>query len=276
MQTDRVVRDALTECLAAVAKGLPPKRAEVLLVPTAGDLANALEAKPGLVARRTLSECLAAVAKGPSPEAAARNLARALARETDPDVRRTLADGLAAAAKELPPEKAARGFAYMLTVSHGTDLAYVLAAVAKGLPPEQAEAVLASVAQALGATLVESIDSVERRGVAASLAVVAGPLPPDRGAWHLIDCSGRFPDVSSVLSPAIGELASRASLERVVEWLKYPLCYGEAAAAILSQIKTLDGKTFRTRWELVEWLQKNRPEIDLTSPPSDPDRSSQR
>ena len=44
-----------------------------------------------------------------------------------------------------------------------------------------------------------------------------------------------------------------------------------ARQAILSQIKTPEGTTFRSHWELVAWLQKNRQEIDLTSPPIDPD-----
>ena len=82
-----------------------------------------------------------------------------------------------------------------------------------------------------------------------------------------MDLTGQYSDLGAVLSPALRELASRAPLERSVEWLKYPLCYGETASAILSQIKTPDGKTFRTRWELVEWLRKNRPRLDLSAPP---------
>jgi hypothetical protein len=146
-------------------------------------------------------------------------------------------------------------------------LAQGVSAVTKGLPPERAEVLLAPAAQALTAALAKATDPTDRWVLAEGLSAAARRLPPDRRARQLIDCSGRFLDVSFVLSPAIGELASGASLERAVEWLKHPLCYGHAAAAILSQIKTSDGKTFRTRWELVEWLRRNRPDIDLSAPP---------
>src|SRR5262249_4005755 len=145
---------------------------------------------------------------------AARALADALAKERDPLARRHRAAGLAEVAKALPSQQAA---------------------------------------QALADALVKERDPDEREALAAGLAQAVSRLPTERAAQQLIDCRGRCLDVSAVLSPAIRELASHASLEHAVEWLKHPLCYGEAAAAILSQIKTPDGKTFGTRRELVEW-----------------------
>jgi hypothetical protein len=62
-------------------------------------------------------------------------------------------------------------------------------------------------------------------------------------------------------------LGGTLTLEQKLAWLRYPLCYGDARAAILSRIQGPGGKTFRTHWELVEWLKEDRPDIDLSAPP---------
>jgi hypothetical protein len=292
-QTDPFVLRSLAKGLAA-AKGLPPTMAEELLAPAARELTLAIKnvsspVSPGL--RSILAEGLAAIAKAVPDRAeewlttAAQILAHDFASGHARSFDTELAKGLAAVASGLPPKKAEELLAPVVQEltrtlkeqqSSPIGRAEGLAAVAKGLSPSVADGLLAPSAQVLADALARETDADARLALAEGLAAVAVWLPPDRGAQMLMDCSGQFLDLSMKLSPAIGELTSRVSIERAVEWLKYPLCYGQAAAAILNQIKTPEGKTFRTRWELVEWLQKNRPEIDLTLPPIDPDRSSQR
>jgi hypothetical protein len=140
-----------------------------------------------------------------------------------------------------------------------------LAGLAKAMPPERAAGLLADV-------LVKRTFTYRSEWLVSILVEAAKALPSGRAAEVLIDAGARYP---AQLVPALRELASRAPFERKVEWLKRPLCYGETRQAILSQIKAPDGTTFRSHWELVEWLQKNRPDINLTSPPMDTDRSSQ-
>ena len=179
-------------------------------------------------------------------------------------------------ARALPPERAAtilepaaqvlaEQLAKQTDLEDSATLAEGLAAVAKAMPPARAATVLAD-------ALAKQTYWGLRTPLAAGLSAVAKALPPEHLAANIfIDSTGQALDQIDVLIPAVLELAGHACLEQNVAWLKRPFCYGDARAAILSQIKTPDGKTFRTHWELVEWLQKNRPDIDLTSPPIDPD-----
>jgi hypothetical protein len=190
-----------------------------------------------------------------------------------------LAAGLAGLAKALPPERAtsllADALARQSDPSAGQPLVAGLAGLAKALPPERAADLLDSPARTLADVLARETVFIARESLAFDLRELAKALPPERAAYLLIDTGGRFHGLSVVFLPALRELAARASLEQQVEWLKRPLCYGETRQAILSQIKTPEGTTFRSHWELVAWLQKNRPKIKLTSLPIDPDRSSQ-
>jgi hypothetical protein len=286
-ETDRHARQSLAAGLAELAKALPPERAARLL-------ADALAKETDRHARQSLAAGLAGLAKALPPgraagllDAPARTLAGALAKETDPSERESLAAGLAELAKALQPGRAAglldapaRTLAD--AIAKATDpyarqsLAAGLAELAKALPPERAAGLLESPARTLADALAKETNPFAREPLAEGLADLAKALPPERAADLLIDSKGRFLELSGQLLPALRELAGRASLGHQVEWLKRPLCSGETRQAILSQIKTPEGTTFRSHWELVEWLQKNRPKIDLTSPPIDPDRSSQR
>src|SRR5262249_38315442 len=140
--------------------------------------------------------------------------------------------------------------------------------LAKALPPERVEALLSpAVARAFSEYLkgqrYPTVSSLEY----AKLVALAEALPANRAGRLLIEHFWLFSDADRHIASSLLSLATRASLEQQVEWLKHPLCYGNARAAILSQVKTSDGKTFRTLWELVEWLRKDRPNIDLSAPP---------
>jgi hypothetical protein len=62
-------------------------------------------------------------------------------------------------------------------------------------------------------------------------------------------------------------VVGRSSLPGSVTALKHPLCYGEPRALFLRRVERLTKQQFKTRWELVDWLTRNRPDINLSTPP---------
>jgi hypothetical protein len=168
-------------------------------------------------------------------------------------------------------EPAAKALADALgSETHPADrwaLAEGLAAVAGGLPPEQRAAFLSPAAKALADALGSETGSGNRQNLAKGLAAVARGLPPDRGTPLLLPHVALSAELKGILSPALVALAPRCSLEESVEALKSPFCCGDVTDLFLRRAEQLTGQTFRTRWELVEWLRKNHPEIDLSASP---------
>jgi hypothetical protein len=76
-----------------------------------------------------------------------------------------------------------------------------------------------------------------------------------------------YEELYEILAPALGASAQRCSLEESVEALKHPFCWGEERGLFLRRAEQLTGQKFRTRWELVDWLRQNHPDIDLSAPP---------
>jgi hypothetical protein len=64
-------------------------------------------------------------------------------------------------------------------------------------------------------------------------------------------------------------LADRLDVQQAVDLLKHPACVGAPRAALLRSLGKRCGRSFASVWDLVEWLQKNEPGIDL-SPPRKP------
>ena len=58
-----------------------------------------------------------------------------------------------------------------------------------------------------------------------------------------------------------------ASDESLVELLKHPACVGLMREAVLRELGRQHGRSFRSVWDAVAWLQEHRPDIDLNSPP---------
>ena len=58
-----------------------------------------------------------------------------------------------------------------------------------------------------------------------------------------------------------------ASDESLVELLKHPACVGLMREAVLRELGRQHGRSFRSVWDAVAWLQQHRPDLDLTSPP---------
>jgi hypothetical protein len=217
-----------------VARGLPPETAKVL--------ADALGKETHWAGRGPLAEGLAAVAGGLPPEQraallgpAAQVLADALGKEISPGPRQALAGGLAA--------------------------------VARGLPPETA-------AKALADALDKEGDGRARQALAKGLAAAVERLPPDRSTPTLRRYIGSclryiasYEELYEILAPALRALAQGCSLEESIETLKHPFCSGYERGLFLGRVEQVTGRKFRTRWEMVDWLGKNHPKIDLSAPP---------
>ncbi len=66
--------------------------------------------------------------------------------------------------------------------------------------------------------------------------------------------------------------AGRLDLQAKVNVLKQPFCVGWMREAVLREVENEVGRLFQDDlWQLVEWLQTNRPDIDILSPPQPPE-----
>jgi hypothetical protein len=213
---------------------------------------------------------------------AARALARDLAKQSDPAARNHLARALAAVCKALAPGQAAAHLgpaarALARDLAKQSDpfargvLARALAAVCEALPEGRAAAHLDPNAQALARVLAKQSSIAGRLDLALGLAAVAKALPADRAMPYLLSGLARYPGVQKQFFTSLSEVAGRSSLPDVVGGLKHPLCYGEARQLLLRRAEKLTGRQFRSRWELVDWLTTNHPEIDPSTPPRVPE-----
>jgi hypothetical protein len=140
-------------------------------------------------------------------------------------------------------------------------LAEALAELCKALPPESAAKLLAE-------ALARAPDSEARVTLAEALAELCKALPPEPAASYLLRSLARYVRLQDLLIPAISEVAGRSSLPQVVGFLKHPFCYGQARQKFLQRVEEVTAEQFKTRWEMVDWLTKNRPEINLSAPPA--------
>jgi ABC-type phosphate/phosphonate transport system substrate-binding protein len=280
--SDSPAQEALAQVLVEVCKGLPPERAATHLKPAAKLLVDALAKASNSPARATLAGVLVEVCQGLPPKVAATHLEPAA---------KLLADALAKASDS--PARAS--------------LAWGLAEVCKGLPPERAATHLKPAAKLLVDALAKASDSPAQEALARSLAEVCQGLPADRAATHLLRGCVLYPElqqqfilstlphsavstvgllsspsgpgpllaifarVSEGAIPSLAEVVARSSLPDVVRVLQHPLCYGPARDLFLRRAEQLTGQKFATRWDLVDWLARNHPEIDLSAPPPEPE-----
>jgi hypothetical protein len=82
----------------------------------------------------------------------------------------------------------------------------------------------------------------------------------------------RTMDVLTLQTETARRLAGRLGRAAVVALLKQPTCVGETRAVLLHRMEQLTGQKFASVWEMVDWLEKNDPSIDLRSPPRPPVR----
>jgi hypothetical protein len=79
---------------------------------------------------------------------------------------------------------------------------------------------------------------------------------------------GRTP--SFALLPRLNRITAKLHRQELLELLKRPECTGAARAALLDRLGQTANRKFRNLWELVDWLEKNDPSIDVVTPPVGP------
>jgi hypothetical protein len=55
-----------------------------------------------------------------------------------------------------------------------------------------------------------------------------------------------------------------------VDLLKQPICFGEARRVILNQLENRYRQKFSDHWDFVRFAEKQKLNLDLTSPPKRP------
>jgi hypothetical protein len=142
-----------------------------------------------------------------------------------------------------------------------------LVEVCKALPADQAATYLGPAAKVLAEALAKESSPDERTALARGLAEVCKTLSANRAIPYLLLGFAQNPEVQEQLLSSLSEVSGRSLLADVVESLKQPLCYGEARQVFLRRAEQLAKRNFKTRWELVDWLTANHPEINPSTPP---------
>jgi hypothetical protein len=280
-------RASLAEGLRQVCEVLPPDQAETYLVPAAEVLARALVNVPDgffrSFSQASLASGLASVCRGLPPERAARFLepaakflADVLLHESSGESVESLALSLVELCKTTASDRTgaklpkvarhlAEGLAKSSDDSTAARFAFGLAEVCKLLPARRDDADLYSIIKLLDAAFEResrpSRQSNPLYGLARGLVEVHKFLPVDWAIPHLLDRRAQFSQFEQLFVSAVSELATRASLPDAVEAMKHPFCFGKVREAFLHRVEELAARKFDTRWEMVDWLRRNHPEI---------------
>lgn len=275
---DSLVRESYNigpwaKALAAVAVWLEPAAAADV-----GKRLSAALAKSTVVdASHPLAEGLAALAARLDAKqanqlsaAAADRLVNTFTKEALP--RDDLADGLAALAPWLEPEdarKAADRIAPKLDEpsTHKRPLVKVLVAMALRLEPRDAARIGERLGQELDRTLIDPDMDYLVRGLAAVARRLGGEEAAklEEGLARAL-AKARYPHLAKPLAEGLAA-TGRLDLQKAAWLLRCPACVGPARDILMRDLERQTGQTFETRWDLVEWLRRNRPSIDLVAPP---------
>ena len=284
--TNSVATGALAEVLAALPPRLEPGDAADDARKALGPILQAMRDANSHKDMRGLAEAaVAALAPRLEPgEAAdgARQVVDAMGKSFYPDILNALAEALRALAPRLDPGEAADDARRVLAAMGTTTdldalnaLAAALAALAPRLEPGEAADVARRVVEAMGKRT--DPDGLYALAVAAAALIVR--VEPENTSrrirsivWAVGD-SAALPSLFTTLTPlaeASQSLPARFSDQQLVDLLKMPTCRQPARQVIVRQLGWQCGQHFDTMWDFVDWAQKNRPDLDLTSPPVRP------
>ncbi len=271
----------LAEGLAEVTGRLPPDAAAAVCAPAARQLAEAVVKHSEGDEHGELAMGLAAVAGRLPPADATRLLAEVLSNAANADACQELIRGLIRAADLLGPLEAEQVKKQALGVLRRRDanarfweepMSYKGAmssvvqsltdAKAHGIAIQQGSQIMA-VQEPHAKTLDRLLTEVTphhrcRHAVAMTTAVslaFGGPLP------------------ALFTLPAASEpLPCRLSTAELVEWLKYPTCFGAARQVVLDHLGNRYRRRFDTHWDFVRYAQQQRLGLDFTTPPKRPEQ----
>ena len=265
--TDHELRVGLAESLAAVADRLPPADAARACGPTARSLADAIAGETSELVRAEFARGLAAVAGQLDPADASR-LCGPIARTLAADFlaarheysRRELLDSLVGVADRLAPADAARILEDALA-KESSPVARRTLATALALASRRSAGADATLDPATVGVLVDALARRPGDLTPARLAPLGGRLP-DAEAVALIADALKMPN--SVGANDAGLLAALTRLCLVPGGRIDPLAVVAGPAATIAWERK---HAFRTVWDFVGWAEKNRPDLDLKSPP---------
>ncbi len=272
--------DALRELakgLSAAAVRLDPKVAAACLIqamtkptdPNAlGPLAEGLSAVAARLDPKEAKKCCAA---------AASLVMQVMTKTADPHALHSLAKGLSAVAAHLDRKDArefsADGIALLMRVRTKAEVKYdqvvharSLSALAAPLDPKEA---IASLTQAMTKTTDSNALKVLRNGLWKCLAGSA----PSELSFHptatvgLASFSTGFFLAPALLSPVVSPPECRLSTNDLVEFLKNPLCVGQARRVILDQLANRYQRKFADQWDFVRYATQENLGLDFTTPP---------
>jgi hypothetical protein len=161
-----------------------------------------------------------------------------------------LSSGLLAVVDRMEPKKAAQvcgRAAYMLSLSigkqHGNGIAVQqlfnsLSVIVPYMNPEEAAATLVVAKSSLSETNLTDIAS-----------------------WATI---------SKSISAVVMREKSPLPAQPLVNILKHPFCVGETRLLVLDQLSRHYRRSFTDQWEFADYVQKNKVDLDLTTPPQRP------
>jgi serine/threonine protein kinase len=238
---------------------------------------------------RVLAEAVAAVAGRLGPEqareacgAAADRLLSAIA-TTPPPGRAGLAKAVAAVAGRLDAQQAREGAGRLLTAMGQAQnlialdsLGFAVAAVAGRLDDQQArEACGAAADRLLTAMTTARVRFQAELNVSeavAALSVRLGPQRAQQGAGRMLNAVALTTDkrFREHWGRILTSVAERLDRDQLIDLLKQPTCVGAANEIVLRQLSERMKQPFATTWDLVAYLEKNEPGIDLPAPPRRP------
>jgi hypothetical protein len=157
-------------------------------------------------------------------------------------------------------------------------LAEAVAALAGRMSGPEAARLVAAAARPALAAMTKTTDPDNRTLLGQSLVpLLKSPATDDTSrrtsaVVAAIGSASHLPGSLAVLPPlteAARRLPGRCTEQQLVDMLKMPICR-EARKLILEQLSQQCDRTFAHQWQLVEWAQQHRPDLDLTSPPVRP------
>jgi hypothetical protein len=128
--------------------------------------------------------------------------------------------------------------------------------------------------------MTRTTDTYELRSLAQGLSAVLFRGDPSRienGRCRLTCAIGTMSNPPSVLlapallQPAFEPIPPPLPAQMLVDLLKQPFCVGEARRLVLDQLGRHYGRAFADQWEFVEYAQKQKLDLNLTSPPKRPE-----
>jgi hypothetical protein len=110
--------------------------------------------------------------------------------------------------------------------------------------------------------------------VVAALPARMKPGEAGAAAARVLDAWGKtnHPDTDGALRPALAALVAPMDTQGLVDLAKHPTCVGEPRRLVLLELGRRMNHPFADIWELVDWLRRHEPGLDLTSLPRRPDR----